>query len=95
MPFEQVLDATETTADFACGGECIFLLTDHTGGTWKVEIIAPNPSSTPLGDPDFVFTKNDTQRFAVPANTKMRISGGTVGARGYVGEIIRRFSERL
>ena len=91
---KQILRTNQTTVDFTASGENLLLLTEHAGGTWTLQIVAPSPSTAAI-DTGITFTGDGQQRFAVPANTKLRLSSGTAGARAFVGEIVRRYNERL
>ena len=92
MAYRQVMKTNQASVDFDVTGESVILMTQHAGGSWDLSIIAPDDTVLSTG---FSFDADGQQRVAVPAGTRLRLSGGTTGARAYVGEIIRRFSERI
>lgn len=86
MAYKQVLNTDEAAVDFTVKGQSLLLLTNHSGGTWSLDIIAPDGEVVPTG-----FTgggANFQQRLIVPSGTTLRLHGGTAGARAYVGQIL-------
>lgn len=90
----QVLRTNQTSVDFQVSGEALILVTDHSGGTWSLSVVAPRPSTTAIAT-GITFTGDGQQRIAVPRNTTLRLHGGTAGARAFVGEIVRAYAERI
>lgn len=89
--YRQVLQPSQNDVTFNAEGEELLLLTNYQGGTWSLDIIAPDGDDIPLT----TFTSKGQQRWAVPARTRIRLHGGTQGARAYVGTIIRDSAGRL
>lgn len=86
MAFKQVLDTTQDSTDFTVTGESLLILSQHSGGTWKIGIIAPDST---LIDTGFEGNANFQQRIIVPKGTNIRLSGGTAGAKAWIGQIYR------
>ena len=86
---KQILADTQTTSDeYHAGGNrysATVILTNHAGGTWTLEVEAPDGTWV---DPESVqFTKNDVfSNVIFERGLNYRLTGGSVGATAWVSE---------
>ena len=79
--WRQVLPADSTDETFDCEGNEILALSNHSGGTWELDLILPDDSTIRLR----VFSENGTQLIFAPRGTRVRLYNGTAGATAWVG----------
>lgn len=80
---EKVLDAAQTTSDvwISSGRNGIIILTGHAGGTWTLQIQAPDGTWV---DTDVTFTANGVQtNFYTVPGFSYRLTGGSAGASAW------------
>ena len=78
-----ILDATQTTGDefYPPGGTALILLTGHAGGTWQLEVQAPDGTWV---EDEMTFTDNGIKAWFNVAHLKYRLTGGNAGAKAWV-----------
>lgn len=95
MAFNQgwriVMETTETDKTFDVEGEEVLALSHHSGGSWNLHLVLPDDSEILLG----AFTENFTQALRSPRGTRLRLEGGTMGARVWVGTVDKTAEGRL
>lgn len=82
---KQILDTTDATSSVfrATTAENLVLLLEHAGGTWKLEVQAPSGTWLPTDGGSFTVSGDFIVEVAM--GLKYRLSGGTVGAKAWVG----------
>ena len=75
--------ATNSDTFRGSGGKAIGFCTIHNGGSWVLQIKAPEANSW-VSLTDVSFTKTDALQFIVPQGNTFRFSGGSTGAEIYV-----------
>ena len=89
---QQILFATQTTSGVheAAGGlvNGTVLLSSHAGGTWTLQVLAPDDSATETWiDTSVTFTANGIQSGLVFERTlNYRLTGGTAGALAWISD---------
>lgn len=78
------LSATDTKADFKLSGSHLLLLKSK-GGTWVLSIETPDGGAIKVAD----LTGDAQQRVEVPPGTMLTLTGGTLGAKAWTGQIQR------
>lgn len=86
-----VLDADATDETFDVEGSEILALSTHSGGTWVLDLLMPDGSVIPLR----TFDADGTQQIFAPRGTRVRLHGGSQGAKAWVGTYDSTPSGRL
>ena len=88
--YTQVLEISQNASTFDASGEYLLLL-KHNGGSWKLDILTPDDEDINVA----TFTGDTQQRLEVPGGTRLKLSGGTVGAKAWLGRIQRNVGDFL
>ena len=84
--YRQIVANADGDFDFEVEGAGVIVFTNVTG-TWQLDLIAPDDEAIPLIDEiDCAFQ----QTFNAPADTNLKLSGGTTGNL-FIGLIITDF----
>ena len=80
---QQVLDASQTTgSEFTHPGTVAFLiLADHIGGTWQLQVKAPNGTWV---DDEMTFIDDGIQIWYGTPSLPYRLTSGSVGASAWL-----------
>ena len=92
MAYTQHLSATDAEAEFTLSGEHLLLLKSN-GGTWSLVILTPDTPAEEI--PVTSFDGDTQQRVEVPTGTRLKLSGGTLGAKMWTGKIERAVGDFL
>ena len=84
MSYEQVLDGTQMSTDFAVSGEQL-LIFRHVGTDYVLSLLTPEDS--PVAIPLRTFTENGEQRMKSPKGTFLRLSSTQPGAFAWLGKV--------
>ncbi|MDE0316543.1 MAG: hypothetical protein OXM61_16780 [Candidatus Poribacteria bacterium] len=91
MSYVERLTATDTEATFELEGSHL-LLFKHNGGTWALSILTPDDEEIAVT----AITGDTQQALAhLPEGTRIKLSGGTVGAKAWTGKVKREVGDFL
>jgi len=91
MAWEQRLSSTDTEATFDLDDGEYLMLLFHNGGTWQLSILTPDDEEISVTS----FSGSAQERVEVPEKTRLKVSGGTLGAKLWTNKIRRHVGDFL